>query len=56
MRFIEHTPEYKEEFDRLLQAAEKAENAYKAAKAERDRCERALVWHIESRHYDPARY
>jgi len=56
MQRIESTPEYKAEFERLIAAAGKAEKAYEVAKAERERCERALVEHIESRHYDPARY
>jgi hypothetical protein len=48
---IEFTQPYKEEFDRLLAAMAEAEKAFKDAQVEYERCERALIRHIESRHY-----
>jgi hypothetical protein len=42
---------YQKEFERLLATAEKAEKAFKTARAEYERCERALIRHTESRHY-----
>lgn len=51
MQRIESTPEYQEEFERLLAEGKRLEKAFKTAKAEFRQWERALYRHIESRHY-----
>jgi len=51
---IESTPEYRAEFERLLDVTAKAEAAFKKASDELKRAEAALLRHIESRHFLPA--
>ena len=54
MPCITSTPEYKEEFERLIESVGKAEAAFKRARHELKCAEAALVRHIESRHFLPA--
>jgi hypothetical protein len=51
---VEFTEAYRNEFDRLLAVAEKAEKALHKAQAEHKSATRALERHIESRHFSHA--